>query len=61
MANPQPLDGESEEVEWLKKQFDPTQNIPKGTAIKIQASLPALSGERIGWDGLLSVPCPPAA
>ena len=33
---------EDEEVEWLKKQFDPTQNVPKGTAIKIQVRVAAV-------------------
>ena len=36
------LDGdpEAEEVEWLKKQFQPTDMVNKGTAIKIQVSVP---------------------
>ena len=32
--------GEAEELEWLRKQFDPTQHVPKGTAIKIQVRGP---------------------
>jgi hypothetical protein len=50
------LDGdpEAEEVEWLKKQFQPTDMVNKGTAIKIQVSVPARSiGTPLGRDGLL--------
>ena len=46
------LDGdpEAEEVEWLKKQFQPTDMVNKGTAIKIQVSVPrAPLGLWEGW------------
>ena len=43
------LDGdpEAEEVEWLKKQFQPTDMVNKGTAIKIQVSVPRAPLERL--------------
>ena len=50
------LDGdpEAEEVEWLKKQFQPTDMVNKGTAIKIQVSVPrALHWNALVRDGLL--------
>lgn len=49
------LDGdpEAEEVEWLKKQFQPTDMVNKGTAIKIQVSVPRAPLERL-WEGMAS-------
>ena len=62
MADTSKLDGdpESEEVEWLKQQFDNSHisgnMVPKGTAIKIQVSVPAPSGVNgMGWDACVSV------
>jgi len=62
MADTSKLDGdpESEEVEWLKQQFDNSHisgnMVPKGTAIKIQVSVPAPSGMNgMGWDACVSV------
>ena len=59
MAQDDPqVDGEREEVEWLKEQFDPSQHVPKGTAIKIQVSRHAaeVDGIRTGWVAQCALP-----